>query len=87
MPRILSSGVGTPTYAPTMTSIGRSAATAWAGWVDSAVRPRVAVARLVPVAGRGVLTALLVPTVMMGALPVLFVVIITPALIQVFGWK
>lgn len=57
-----------------MTTILRATSSAWAGWVDSAVRPRVAIARLVPVAGWGVLTALLVPTLVMGALPVLFVV-------------
>lgn len=58
----------------TMTSIRRALASTWAGWVDSAVRPRVDLARLVPVAGWGVITALLLPTLVMGALPVLFVV-------------
>src|SRR5690606_20393637 len=65
--------VGAPMLAG-MTTVLLATSSAWAGWVDSAVRPRVAIARLVPVAGWGVLTALLVPTLSMGALPVLFVV-------------
>jgi len=47
---------------------------AWSGWVESAVRPRIAIARLVPVAGLGLVVTLVAMNLAVGALPVAFVV-------------
>lgn len=47
---------------------------AWDGWVDSAVRPRVAILRFLPVAGSRIIGAIVAANLVAGALPVAFVV-------------
>lgn len=47
---------------------------AWRTWVDTAVRPRLLVVRLLPLAGRGLVAAVLAVDVALGLLPVAFLV-------------
>lgn len=46
----------------------------WRTWVDTAVRPRLLVVRLLPLAGRGLVAAVLAVDVALGLLPVAFLV-------------
>ncbi len=46
----------------------------WTEWVSSAVIPRVAIVRLLPVAGRGLVVAIIIANLVAGALPVAFVI-------------
>lgn len=48
--------------------------TVWRTWVDTAVRPRLLVVRLLPLAGRGLVAAVLAVDVALGLLPVAFLV-------------
>ena len=46
----------------------------WRTWVDTAVRPRLLVVRLLPLAGRGLVAAVLAVDIALGLLPVAFLV-------------
>ncbi len=50
------------------------AAATWRAWRDTAVRPRLLVFRLLPLAGRGLVAGVLVVNVALGLLPVAFLV-------------
>lgn len=52
----------------------RSPRETWRTWVDTAVRPRLLVMRLLPLAGRGLVAAVLAVDVALGLLPVAFLV-------------
>ena len=58
--------------APAARTVGLAAT--WRTWRDTAVRPRLLVFRLLPLAGRGLVLAVLVVNVALGLLPVAFLV-------------
>ncbi len=73
MPRVPSSVGALPSSAASEPA-RRSPGDVWRTWLDTAVRPRLLVARLLPLAGRGLVAAVLAVDVALGMLPVAFLV-------------